>query len=290
MKKLLSLILCLILCFSIFSCNSEKPEEANKTTETSSTKDTLTTDNDEKDNQIVYPIIDINNLAKVSIKSEYWDVSHLFTYATYPDVVQKVVSYVNELKLQPTEEIPTEDPNAIIKATYINGSSLGKIITVHFFEAGGKIGISNSGNDEMDWYDVIEIKIKPLDFFDTVYTPLSVTDGKIDFGTQKIFSFSLVYYDFLLDADYCDELKFTQTYKLNKIITFLENVELGKPVPSNDNNERNNTTFLRFYFENGSFAEIFFQYSYYLKIGANYYDIGDLQREELHKILSTPLW
>ena len=267
----------------------DKSGETEKNTETNDTKTTLETNKSEEDTPLSFTVLDINKLSSVYVKSD--SLSKTFIHAADPEPIKKICSYLNELDLQSTMEEPAEEPAVIIKASYLYTSST-KNITIYLFESGKKIGVSNLYNEKiMNSYDVVGTNArKPLDFLDSFYTPIVVTDGRLDFADKEVSSFSLVYYVMLPIAEHSDELKFKDSEKLKQIMTFFKNVELGEPVKSSDLNENHPTGYLRFYFEDGSFSEIIFQYSYYLITDGKYYDMGDAQREELYEILSTPLW
>ena len=292
MKRLLSLLLCLILCFCLFSCNEEKSNTSEKSTKVDSTKNTPVANNNETNSKS--PMVDINKLSSVSITSD--SLSKTFVHARNTEPIKKLLSYLNGLELKLTTEEPTDKPIAIIKANYLDSYST-KTITIHLFESGKKIGFSNLHNEKyneeiMSWYDVLDTNIiKPLDFLDSFYTPILVSNGRFDFGDKEVSSCSLLYYSGLFAvADHVDELKFKSSEKLQQLMDFFKNLNLGDPVESSGLNENHSTGYFNFYFDDGSFSEVVFQYSYYLIIDKKCYDIGDTKRSELYEILSTPIW
>ncbi len=176
MKNFLSLLLCVILCFSLFACNSEETGSTKKNTQASEENSTLS--NNENDfPQISYASIDLDEIGGMIISSEGLDKS----FSEDPESIENTLSYVNGLKLRKSNEEPAEKPDITI---YFNKKRATdtiyiKQIIVYLFESGKKAGISNAikkhGDkdiawEHVDWYDVVDADAtKPLEFLEELY-------------------------------------------------------------------------------------------------------------------------
>lgn len=287
MKKLLSLILCLVLCLSLFACNTD----IKKTPVSSDTK-ASTSDTSKEENKIFSPTISANDLTSLKVESDY--LSKTFTTSISIDTIEKLLSYINGLTLKKVSTKPEGETAVTMIAAH--KSSSGTVKTkVYFFESGKMVGISKTYYEEeevIEWYDVCnENIVKPLDFLHTVYTPIKVVNGKLDFGDKKVTSFSFLYYQgTFATADHIDELSFKDTYNFEKIMTFFKNLEIEDPVTPEDTYGHDGIRYFRFYFENGSYFSIRFYDEKYLSIGGKLYPLNMSQREALYELLSVNLW
>ena len=83
MKKLLSLILCLVLCLSLFACNTDIKE-----TPVSSDTKASASDTAKEENKIFSPTISANDLTSLKVESDY--LSKTFTTSISIDTVENI--------------------------------------------------------------------------------------------------------------------------------------------------------------------------------------------------------
>lgn len=292
MKKLLSLILCLILCLTLFACDQEsEASETNATkASTAATSNTSesTSNNSKEEDKTFSPAITIEDLQSLKVESDY--LNKTFTRFVTIDTIEKILSYINGLEIKKASTPPEGEATVIMTAAYY-----GRSTKLYFFETGKTIGISNKYHEEygaITWYYVCNTDIvKPIDFLHTVYTPIKIVNGKLDFGEKKVISVSLLNYQGVFDpAEHVDELSFKDTYNFEKIMTFFKNFEFKDPIIPEETYGGNEYRYFRFYFENGSYFSIYFMDETYFNAGGKIYPLTMAQLEELYEFLSDAIW
>ena len=173
MKKLLSLILCLVLCLSLFACNSEEVQTSEKTKSTQQTENTKytqqtqdnVTDTSSIKENLFLSIIDISNIKGVCVRDNNSKIVE-YASATNDTDIRTLFKYLNSLKLKQrnVEEISATDVSFLFE--YYDGRTFGILANE------SQIGIFDSDTENITaCYDIVfdDKTNDPIAFFEEIY-------------------------------------------------------------------------------------------------------------------------
>ena len=184
MKKLLSLILCLILCLSLFACNSEAGQTTKATEDTKHTKNSQNTDSTPIKNdppKLMSLNIDGMKAVKAIIASRHMEEekkSMEFGVSNHLNSIQEILTYLGNYKLKKLEDDTSPFVKQVsFKVVFADDAEL------FIFFGSNKVQAFSSA-DNKDTYEIVSgDTVTPLAFFKTLeqsYKPLTPPQIEID--------------------------------------------------------------------------------------------------------------
>ena len=294
MKKLLALILCLILCLSLFACNaSEEPTDTQLTDSENSMKESAIK-TAEIVNVTLSPFPTVTLSAQNDLDVKYIDlVTEYFSSAAW-DIIGDGTPNGGVI-------------DVAISIQYSDGTALRYI-----YPASEDILYKTTDNLSFTAYQLTEGAKGPQEFLTDILTEKSVRDkenaesssvhiavplrdGKITFPAASVIVFKVETYRSISPNDksgfsYTSNLiRYEMNEDIERIKTFFEGLELTVP---NDNpgevsgHENEN---IYFYFSDGTYLKMHTMRglrTVYININGQYYEIGQDQYEEFLNVIS----
>jgi len=299
MKRLLALILCLILCLSLFACNaSEEPTE---------------TQNDQVAPSLYQPMALVEDTGVESIKivgpgdqnRMDWKILGYTHSSLSPDTytieyyapadaqyIDAVIRYINGQDLYAVDKTPIQNGSSVIFTFRYNNGEEVSLRTLKNY-----IGVYNDDNSQYSWYEMPENTDKlPEDFFASIDRPERDVDNE---GTQSaepttkisvpIVNEKVKFPDKTLSKVFVrhgvlsgtTEITFYELSDISNIRTAIEGTEIGEPLEVKPEAAGGITRSVYFYFSDGTYFVIQMVPNCNLHINDDYYHIGQELEESI---------
>lgn len=283
MKKLLSIILCLILCLLMSACNQSNSSgkaittvTENGTTEsTNSNEKNYSTEKEQENLPPITPIIDKNNILSIQVKANESDTMEYIS-AIHSSQIQQIVNYINGHRLKRSTVQSQKDPTFIYRIEYENREIVEILISeqkimVRFLE-------SNKSNI---WYDILGNDLNaPTDFHNTLWEEYQhifrVTDfTRIDVPLRD----GKIYFP-QIDIE-CVLITTTHIYSkhiyekvagINVLNDFLSSLEMGEPIEKYRQMSGAASYSINIYFKDKTYISIGHFCNYYFSFNGNVYE------------------
>ncbi len=252
MKKLLSLILCFILCLSLFACNTQEFNTTEVTTGTQTTESSVTFENDiDTEEKTVYlaDFLKTEGLRSISIKTDNFPKGvRTLEYYVYNDndisEIGILFDYLDDLVLMPKDDSANGSERPVIAMDILYYSFVYEYGEIFRLMTSGKsIGIFDG--DTCVWYYIVyddadNAKI-PIELFEELYKnkvdntdidavnfiKLKVENGRIDIPNKEI---AYVEVDIRENGEPRTTVTYRDKDKTNSIRAFFENLDLNNSV------------------------------------------------------------
>ena len=310
MKKLLSLILCLILCLSLFACNSEETQTTEGTKDTQQTEGTKnsTLENTEIEYSF-FDVADITLIDSIETFPGFVPEEYINEYDTVfnAETIQEILEYLGSFKLKKAEYVPTICSGAGCRLKFQNEN----IITVRF-EVKNKVDITK--NSVTERYEILnEQTVEPREFFKSLGEPIkaptpslpeiekpeyekteiSIVDGKFALDNKKL---KCVFIETSFTEwgshpkPYKDVLSIERPDHLDKIKNAFLEMTVSSTKPDDFHQNIPQCYHVKLYFDDGTYVYIVILMEGYISNnGIDYYPENKEQLMDVIKTFSWPI-
>ena len=297
MKKLLSLLLCLLLCISLFACKADDVQRTTK--DTSATTSDTNTDEEER---FVSRIVNDDGVNRVCIEDNNSKVVE-YTSSVNNTEIKALFNYLNNLKLKRRDDAGKGAISIIFSFEYGDGKTFGIVAKE------SQIGMFEKDSSNISvWYDIVfqDNTIGPVAFFEKIYQQyqdksiveqritLEVVNERIKIPEKKIKHLKIYKDGSFEENSGGASIVYDYEGKIKAIKSFMEELELHNIVALEDLPLTGvRVCKVEIHFDDNSYAEFGLwpneKHERNGVIGINniYYDISK-QSTELTKLLDFP--